>query len=139
MTYKLKKLVLYILLIVLILLGLYVFFYYITAKDISELETLPLSLLVTVVVYIVIQLIKRFLQENMAWYTYLYYIGLAAVVVALPFFSLQEGQVFALSRIGVLFLIISPLIELVVLSKAGKNKQNKAGSEGSIYEKNQKG
>lgn len=137
MTYKLKKLVLYILLIILILLGVYVFYYYITAKEVGQLEQLPLSLLVTVVLYIVVQLIKRFVQENTAWYTYLYYIGLAAIVVALPFFSLDPDQVFTLSRIGVLFLIISPLVEFAVLAKSSGNKPNKVEPEKSIYERNQ--
>lgn len=118
MTYKLKQILLYTLLIILILSGTYVFLYYIIASEISQLRTLPPLFLVIIILYILVQLGKRFLQDEIKWYNYLYYVGLAAVVIPLPLFSLQENWIFVVTRFGSLFLIISPVIEFIELRKA---------------------
>ena len=88
------------------------------ADQIIELRTLPTSFLMAVIVYILTQLIKRYLQKKMPWYNWLYYLGLVAVVIPLPLFSVQGDWVFSVTRWGSLFLLIPPLVEIIVLSKS---------------------
>lgn len=117
MTYKLNRLVLLILLFTLILLGLYIFGYYLFATDIDQLKTLPISFLVVVILYIGVQLIKRFFQKETPWYNWLYYIGLISVVTPLPLFSLQDDSIFLVTKFGSLFLLIPPVIDLIRVLK----------------------
>lgn len=126
MTYKLKRFFLMVILVLLILMGIGVFIYYLIASDIAQLRTLPPYLLMMVVVYIIGQLAKRFFQDETPWYGWMYYIGLIAVIIPLPFFSLQDNWIFVVTRLGGLFLILPPLIEFLTLikaMKAGKAKQ----------------
>lgn len=120
MTYRLKRIFHFILLIALILSGLYIFGYYLFANDINQLRTLPVSFLVVVIFYIAIQLIKRFFQKEVPWYNWLYYIGLLAVVSSLPALSLQDDWLFLITRFGSLFLLIPPIIDLIKLIKQKK-------------------
>lgn len=114
----LNKGVNYFLLVLLMASAFYVFIYYIQADEIRELRTLPTSFLIAVIIYILVQLIKRFLQKKMPWYNWLYYLGLVAVIVPLPLFSVQGDWVFSVTRWGSLFLLIPPLIEFIVLLKS---------------------
>lgn len=114
-TNKFNRVTLYLLLIVLIVSGLYVFSYYMLANEITELRTLPTSFLIAVIVYILAQLIKRFIQKKMPWYNWLYYLGLMAVIIPLPLFSVQGNWVFSVTRYGSLFLLIPPLVEFLIL------------------------
>jgi len=98
--------------------ALYVFVYYMLADEILDLRTLPTGFLIAVIVYILAQLIKRFLQKKMPWYNWLYYLGLIAVIVPLPLFSVQGNWVFSVTRWGSLFLLIPPLIEFLILVKS---------------------
>lgn len=115
---SLNKGVHYLLLIILMASALYVFIYYMLASEILELRTLPTNFLIAVVVYIFAQIVKRFLQKKMPWYNWLYYLGLLAVVVPLPLFSVQGNWVFSVTRWGSLFLLIPPLIEFLILLKS---------------------
>lgn len=117
---KLNKGLNYLLLTILIVSGAYVFVYYMLANEITELRSLPTSFLIAVIVYILIQLIKRYLQKKMPWYNWLYYLGLIAVVIPLPLFSVQGNWVFSVTRWGSLFLLVPPLIELIVLTQSKK-------------------
>lgn len=115
---KLQKGIIYLLLAVLIIAASYIFIYYLLANDITDLRSLPTSFLIAIIAYILAQLIKRFIQKRMPWYNWLYYIGLIAVVIPLPLFSVQGSWVFSLTRWGSLFLIVPPLVEFVSLVKA---------------------
>lgn len=117
MTYKLKRIIHFTLLIGLILLALYIFGYYLFANNINQLKTLPISFLVVIILYIVVQLIKRFLQKEVPWYNWLYYIGLVAVIIPLPLFSIHDDWIFLITRYGSLFLLIPPVIDLIKLIK----------------------
>lgn len=115
---KLNNGVNYLLLTLLIASALYVFVYYMLANDILELRNLPTSFLIAVIIYILVQLIKRFLQKKMPWYNWLYYIGLAAIIVPLPLFTAQGNWMFSVTRWGSLFLLVPPLIEFIVLIRS---------------------
>lgn len=121
MTYKLKRIIHLILLVALLLTGLYIFGYYLFAQDIGQLKTLPVSFLVVVILYIAFQLLKRFVQKEVPWYSWLYYIGLISIVAPLPLFSLQDDLIFTVTRFGSLFLLIPPAIDLIRLVKQGKS------------------
>ena len=114
---KFNRSVLYLLLVILIATALYVFVYYLMANEITDLRSLPTSFLIAVIVYILAQLIKRFIQKKMPWYNWLYYLGLIAVIIPLPLFSVQSNWVFSVTRYGSLFLLIPPVIEFFVLTK----------------------
>ncbi|WP_159038477.1 hypothetical protein [Brumimicrobium mesophilum] len=120
---KLNKGLAYLLLIILIATALYVFIYYMLADQIVDLRTLPTGFLIAVIVYILTQLIKRYFQKKMPWYNWLYYLGLIAVVIPLPLFSVQGDWVFTVTRWGSLFLLIPPLIEIIVLSRSKRKVQ----------------
>lgn len=92
------------------------------ADQIIELRTLPTGFLIAVIVYILTQLIKRYLQKKMPWYNWLYYLGLIAVVLPLPLFSVQGDWIFSVTRWGSLFLVIPPLIEIIALSRMKSSK-----------------
>jgi hypothetical protein len=115
---KLNKGLHYLLLLVLITSAFYIFIYYLLANEILDLRSLPTSFLIAVIVYILTQLIKRFLQKKMPWYNWLYYIGLIAIIIPLPLFSVQGNWVFSVTIWGSLFLITPPLIEFLVLLKS---------------------
>lgn len=115
---KLNRGLNYFLLIILMASAIYVFLYYIMADSIAELRTLPTSFLIAVIVYILVQLTKRYLQKKMPWYNWMYYLGLIAVIVPLPLFSVQGNWVFSVTRWGSLFLLIPPLIEFLTLLKS---------------------
>lgn len=114
---KFNRGILYLLLVVLIAAALYVFIYYLMANSITDLRSLPTSFLIAVIVYILAQLIKRFIQKKMPWYNWLYYVGLIAVIIPLPLFSVQSNWVFSVTRYGSLFLLIPPVIEFILLMK----------------------
>src|SRR5690554_3573787 len=89
---KFNKGVLYLLLVILIVSALFVFQYYLFASTITDLRTLPTSLLIAVIVYILTQLIKRFIQKKMPWYNWLYYVGIIAIIIPLPLVSRSEER-----------------------------------------------
>ena len=122
MNNKLNKGLHYLLLIVLITAALCVITYYMLADQIYELRVLPTGFLIAVIAYILAQLIKKFLQKEMPWYNWFYYLGLIAVVIPLPLFSVQGDWVFSVTLWGSLFLLIPPLIELIILIKSRSSK-----------------
>lgn len=105
-------------LIFLMISAIYVFFYYVSADQIADLRNLPTAILVAVIVYLAIQFVKRYLQKVMPWYNWLYYIGIIAIIIPLPLFSVEGDWVFSVTRWGSLFLLIPPVIEFLVLLKA---------------------
>ncbi|HZH85974.1 MAG TPA: hypothetical protein VFD77_01570 [Brumimicrobium sp.] len=115
---KLNRGVLYLLLVILMASALYVFSYYMLANEITALRSLPTSFLIAVIAYILAQLVKRFVQKKMPWYNWLYYLGLIAIIIPLPLFSVQGNWVFSVTRYGSLFLLIPPLIEFLILIKS---------------------
>lgn len=123
MTDKIKRFLVLTTLVLLIILGGFIFGYYIIG-DIEKFRTLPLNFLVTVIIYILIQLVKRYLQKNNTpWYSWLYYIGLVAVFTPLPILGLDDQTVLLTTRIGTLFLFLPPIIELSFLLKKDKKEE----------------
>src|SRR5690554_1646319 len=132
MTYKLKNAIYFLLLILLIIGAVYVMVYYLISTDPERLSNFPSLFLSIVVAYIFIQLIKRFFQGDMVWYNYLFYIGLVGIVAPLFSSFLNENVLFMLARVGSVFLLLSPAIELVVFYK-NKNREKNKNSASSDF------
>lgn len=110
----------YILVFVLIVSAVFIIIYYMLAKTMDDLRNLPAYFLLVVVAYIGAQLIKQLIHKKRPWYNWLYYLGLIAIVVPLPLFSVESESVFTITRVGAFFLLIPPIIELYLLSKNRK-------------------
>lgn len=123
---KFKKSILYTLLVILIASSIYIIVYYTFAVKIGALRVLPTSFLLVVIVYILAQLGKRYFEHKTPWYNWLYYIGLAAIILPLPLFSMEGDWIFPISRYGSFFLLIPPLIEFIMLIR--ENQKNKSAA-----------
>lgn len=116
-----KRILRFVLIIVLLLTSSYVVFYYWSASELEDLRNLPSILLTAIVIYIAVQLIKRFVRKKVAWYDWFYYLGLVAVLLPLMTFSASGDWVFDVTKYGSLFLVFPPLVELLEL--IGTNKK----------------
>jgi hypothetical protein len=103
-------------LIILFAVSLFVAYHYWFVFDQFALRELPTLIWSGLIIYILIQLIKRMITKKMEWYDYSYYIAL--IVVLLPFIVPANPEwLLTLTRYGVLFLLISPLVELFKFSR----------------------
>jgi hypothetical protein len=103
-------------LIILLPISAYVMFYYWTNSSAEGLRQLPTLLWSSIIFYILIQLIKRFVTKKIEWYEYTYYLGLAAIL--LPFvFPGSPDWLFSITRYGTIFLAFPPLMELIRFSR----------------------
>ena len=100
--------------ILLIASGTYIVFYYWTANNVSDLRNLPQLLLTSIIIYLLIQLIKRFINKRNSWYDWFYYIGLITILTPLVLLSSSGEWIFNLTRYGSLFFVIPPIIELLI-------------------------
>jgi hypothetical protein len=121
---KFKKSILDTLLVILIASSNNIIVYYTFAVKIGALRVLPTSFLLVVIVYILAQLGKRYFEHKTPWYNWLYYIGLAAIILPLPLFSMKGDWIFPISRYGSFFLLIPPLIEFIMIIRAHKKEKN---------------
>ena len=74
-------------LIILLPISAYVLMYYWTNSSSEGLRVLPTLIWSSIIVYIVIQLIKRLITKRVEWYEYTYYLGLSAILI--PFVILK--------------------------------------------------
>lgn len=116
-----KRILQFVLIIVLLATSAYIVVYYFNVRDISQLRDLPSVLLSAIVIYIVIQLVKRFIKKKVEWFDWLYYIGLVAILLPLMMFSASETWIFDLTKYGSLFLLFPPIIELLKLIASKKD------------------
>jgi hypothetical protein len=103
-------------LIVLFAVSAFVSYHYWFVFDQFGLRDLPTLIWSSLIIYILIQLIKRMITKKMEWYDYSYYIAL--IVILLPFIVPGNPEwMLSLTRYGVLFLLLSPLAELFKFSR----------------------
>lgn len=103
-------------LIILLPISIYVLVYYWTNSTADGLRQLPTLLWSSIIIYILIQLIKRFMTKKIEWYEYTYYIGLAAILM--PFvIPANPDWLFSITRFGTLFLAFPPVVELIRFSQ----------------------
>jgi hypothetical protein len=102
--------------IILLALSLFIAYHYWFVLSVSQLRDIPTLVMSSLILYIVLQLIKRMLVKKMEWYEYSYYLGLIGVL--LPFIVPGNSDwMLSLSRYGVLFLFVPPIGELILFSR----------------------
>lgn len=101
--------------IILLVAAAFINYYYWTTSSLDDLRYLPPYLLTSIIVYIGIQLLKRYSKNKLQWYDWLYYIGLLTSVLPLITFFTFGEWLFNATRYGALFFLFSPLIELITL------------------------
>lgn len=118
-----KKILSYIFAIVLLVTAVYINFYYWTVSEIDELRNLPPLLLSAVIIYLLVQLIKKSLNKNkVVWYDWVYYLGIIGILLPLISIFSSGEWLFTMTRIGAIFLLIPPIIALIMLYNKSKNK-----------------
>lgn len=110
-----KRIFRFVLVVILLLTSLYVVFYYWSASEIEDLRSLSSVLLTAIVIYIAVQLIKRFVRKKIAWYDWFYYVGLVAVLLPLMTFTASGNWIFDVTKYGSFFLVFPPFVELLEL------------------------
>ena len=96
----------------------FVIMYYWSANSLVEIKHVPIQIMILILVYIVLQFLKRLITKTQNWWDWFYYIGLLAV--ALPVFMVTETNFSSLligAQIGVSFLVLPILIEGFFLVK----------------------
>ena len=91
--------------------GLIVTFFW-SHETIEDILYVPMHIMIFALIYILLQIIKRFLFKKKNWWDWLYYIGLAALVVPRYFVTEDNLSLFnGLIAFGTLFLIIPILLD----------------------------
>lgn len=86
--------------------------YYWTHDTLKDVRYIPLYMAILAFVYVLLQMLKRYLFSKGNWWDWLYYIGLLAV--ALPTFFMTDanaGMFHLFAEIGTLFLIFPVLLD----------------------------
>lgn len=118
-----KKYFLGFLVVVLLICAVLINYYYWTASELEDLRHLPPFLLTSLIVYIGIQLLKRYLKKKLEWYDWMYYVGLVAAVLPLITFFSSGEWLFTVTSFGALFFLFSPLVEFIkMLLSSNSNK-----------------
>ena len=116
-----KRILQFILIVALLASSAYVVLYYWTVDGNAEkLRELPTTLLSAIIVYIALQLLKRFIKKKIEWFDWFYYIGLIAVLLPLMLVTASSDWIFDITQYGSLFLVLPPLIELLQFIAAKK-------------------
>lgn len=90
----------------------FIIMYYWSANTLEAIKYVPVQIMVLILVYILLQLVKRMITKAQNWWDWLYYIGLMAV--ALPVFMANESNYSTFliaAQLGIAFLAIPILIE----------------------------
>lgn len=121
---KISRTFLLLLLILLIVTSGYIFVYYLLADTITELRSLPPFLIVAIVLYLLVQLLKRVLLKKRSWHLWIYGLGIIAILLPLPLYAVQNSWIFVVTQIGSLLLFFLPLIELIIFINNRQKKDN---------------
>ncbi|MDX1651143.1 MAG: hypothetical protein R3277_01545 [Brumimicrobium sp.] len=116
---SLSRIFYFLLVLALIISGTFIVYYYWTVSDASQLRDLPMSVLVYIIIYILGQLLKRYVKKNIKWYDWVYYLGLIAIVLPIISETFLKDNILAITKYGALFLLIPPLIELALIAIKG--------------------
>lgn len=110
-----KRAIHYLFLILSLIAAVYLVGYYQSAETMADLRVLPNSVLIAVAIFIVLQLLKRFMFKRMYWFDWLYYFGLIAILIPL-LLKFEEGEwLHDVTDFGSLFLVLSPLLGILML------------------------
>lgn len=109
---KHEKLIRTIIAIALLAAGSIVVGYYWTVETFSDIKILPFFIKVVCFVYIILQILKRYLVKTTNWWDWLYYIGLLCVVIPSLMITEENNSMFTMmAQYGTFFLIIPALLD----------------------------
>jgi len=87
--------------------GLAIEWHYWTTDDLEGITQIPTFTLILTLVYILIQISKRYIFKNQNWWDWLYYLGLIAMMLPTVLANDSNASLFhILTDYGTLFLII---------------------------------
>ena len=86
--------------------------YFWNVNTLVEITKLPLYVLILTVVYIGFQMVTRRFSKKQNWWDWIYYIGLAAIILPVVMAKPEnEKIVHLLTDFGILFLLLPVLID----------------------------
>ena len=109
---KNKRLIRFIILIVMLLVGGVIINYYWKNDTLESMVSVPLVIMIFTLVYILCQIGKRFFFKKQNWWDWIYYIGL--LVIILPRFLATADNLYlfqTITDIGILFLIVPVFLD----------------------------
>lgn len=93
-------------------------YYYWTSEVLDAIRRVPMKIMLTCLVYVILQIGKRAVLKDNHWWDWLYYIGLLSVMIPTFMASNENADwLFPLTRIGSLFLLIPALFDIQILLK----------------------
>ncbi len=96
--------------------------YYWSNSTLSSISLVPISVMILALIYIVIQIAKRFFIKEYNWWDWLYYIGLISMMIPTFFANSENESTFHfVTDYGTLFLIIPILLDGKTLLHGSKN------------------
>jgi hypothetical protein len=90
--------------------------YYWNVQSLDAIRVLPKQIMIACLVYVLVQILKRFVQKERHWWDWLYYVGLISAM--LPTFlvsSKNEDFFHILTDFGAPFLFIPVVLDLYTL------------------------
>ena len=86
--------------------------YFWNVNTLVEITKLPLYVLILTVVYIGFQMVTRRFSKKQNWWDWIYYIGLAAIMLPVVMAKPENEKIFhLLTDFGILFLLLPVLID----------------------------
>ena len=87
--------------------------YYWSVEGEASLKQVPIWVMVLCFVYVLIQVVKRYILKRQNWWDWLYYIGLISVMIPAYFSNEKNWETFELfADFGSLFLIVPLLFDI---------------------------
>ncbi len=95
--------------------------YYWSVDDLLSIKSVPMHILIVTVIYILIQISKRYAVKSPNWWDWLYYLGLIGMMLPV-FLATEENQstYHLIADIGAPFLVIPMLFDIVQLLRGSK-------------------
>ncbi|MCH2230140.1 MAG: hypothetical protein MK105_07325 [Crocinitomicaceae bacterium] len=86
--------------------------YYWSNSSLSSISLVPISIMALALLYILIQMAKRFFVKEQNWWDWLYYVGLLSMITPTFFANNSNEYIFHLvTDYGILFLLIPILFD----------------------------
>lgn len=109
---KNSKILKVLILVIMFLLGNAISMYYWSNGTLGSMRNVPMFIMILVLIYILMQILKRFLYKEKNWWDWLYYIGLLIVILPTYFASENNLSTFQLmTDFGSLFFVLPLLFD----------------------------
>lgn len=109
-----SKILKYLFIAGIVTIGCWISAYYWSNSSLNSLKYVPVYLMVLTLVYILLQIGKRYLFKKQNWWDWLYYIGLAGMMLGVFFTSQTSVELYnSITDYSIIFLIVPGLIDLI--------------------------